>query len=525
VEKDIAPTIHDSFQPYPTGWLDDFTSYLLEHVHGPNLEPLMQPKPEVSEIAQHFGGEHMPPEALDVAQIAHIAELAYHLHLAPNINRALDSAFGDTVRGISRETWHVDPEVQPLRYIFGLIRDFPVITQFIKAHEARCQDMGVDYVDIEGLVSLVERVNFESIIIKSALDYSNFLLLDEKEYLTEKEKVKMRRIITTIKTVDSPLLALTGFDALEAEILSKAYIWELEQSGNQFFATKADEVFEAMGGRQELGHTTERFMEDLFSNDKHTHDRVTADQENYEMYFSDGTVSFASGEEFRVLARLKTTGSTAKKMHNLYNKSEMLEVPMDIIGMTLIAKDKDEMQACLKGLLNRLTPLDVEFRSAPSRSEEVHVKGRRDFIDTFGGGSENADLYTKLGLNVEDEPCDNGYEAVKLTMFYTHDGIKVPVEIQITHESARKESRVGRGSHTIFKLMKLAKESAYASISDLSTDELLERLARIGARKDKFDNSSYETNGGSTTRANYLYEDFIWDEAHRRSVGSIAISR
>lgn len=509
-------------------WSETFTDYLQAHFHGDGLQALARPKPEVAAMAEHFSGTHMPSEALEVAKVAHILEAGWHLNLSPNISRGLDEAFGEIVDKVTLTQWDEAPEAMPLKYTFGLIRDFPVIVDFIKNHETKCERIGQEYIDIEGLVDLVERVNFESIIIKSALDYSNFLLLDGKEYLTDKEKTKMRRIITTIKTVDSPLLALTGFDALEAEILSKAYEWELKQDGNGYFVAKAEAMFDELGGRQELANTAEVFINQLFEHDTFSHTRVSTDQESYEIYFADGTVSLDDHDvELRVLSRLKSTGSAAKKMHALYNKSELLERPMDVVGLTVIAKDKEEMEIGIRYILSRLGNMAVEYRPAPSRDEVVHVKGRPDFIQLFGKDGACSTLYEDYRLTVMNELCDNGYEAVKLTLIQSHNGVEVPIEIQITHETARKESRAGLGSHTIFKLIKLAKESAEVSVSFLSDDELLERLQRISARKQKFDKSSYETNGESTIRANHLFRD-IWRHGfvrQPRTFGNIALSR
>ena len=495
--------------PGHENWSGAVVDYLQPRFHGENLQALIQLKPEVAEMALHFGGSHMPPDAIEVAKVAHIAELGWQFNLSSNITRALDAALGSALDEVTPTQWESHPETMPLKYTLGLIRDFPVIADFIKAHEAKCAKIGVEFVDIKGLVALVEQVNFESIIIKSGLDYSNFLLLDGKEQLSEKEKAKMRRIITTIKTVDSPLLAITGFDALEAEILSKAYIWELMQDGNGEFVKIAENLFRELGGRQALATATEAFVENLFANDTLSHDRVTSEQENYDMYFADGTVTLREdGEELRVLSRLKSIGSTAKKIHALNEKTGTSETPMDIIGMTLIAKDKDDLQSCLQGVLERLNELHIKFQSAPSRFEEMHVKGRPDFLKRFGLQGTNSHLHEKYGLQVKDEETKQGqeYEAVKLTMLYSWQGKEIPVEIQITHEAARKGSRVGLSSHTIFKIMKLAKKSAAVTVGLLSSEEILDALQRISGRKAKFNNSSYETNGESTHRATAFYE-------------------
>lgn len=501
-----------------TGWSDVFLTDLRGRFHGPNLTELAQLKPDVAALAHDFAGNHMPADAFEVAQVAHIAELAHRFNLSPNIGRALTSAFNDRLRGVSAEEWESDADLMPIKYTFSLMRDFPLIADFIKSHEAKCQRAGHEYIDIEGLVDLVEKTNFESIIIKSALDYSNFLMLDGKEYLTDKEKSKMRRVITAIKTVDSPLLALTGFDALEAEILSKAYTWELNQSGDQFFVSKASEIFEELGGRTKLAQTTEEFLEELFINDVFDHKRVTSDQEYYGVFFGGGEITFSEyANEYRVLARLKSVGATAKKMHALYNKTEEVETPIDIIGVTLIAKNEDEMSQCLAAIMRRLSQVDVDHVSAPSRTEQVHVKGSNEFLSRFGREGVSAQLYEERELRVKDELCDNGYEAVKLTLSYTKDGLVMPIEIQVTHETARKESRAGLGSHTLFKLMKLAKDAGNITISKLSDSDMLEKLQRISIRKQKFDKASYETNGESTVRADRVFKNMT------RNIGGVAI--
>lgn len=515
VYPEIPGHPHEQYSP---GWSDDFLANLRSRLHGANLLALAEPKPDVAEMAHNFAGDHLPADALQVAQIAHIAELSFHHNLGLNIRRSLVETFHADLEDVTHEDWHEGTELRQLRYTFGLLRDFPTIAAFIKNHEERCRALGHEYVDIKGLVDLVEQTNFESILIKSALDYSNFLLLEGKEYLTDKEKSKMRQIITAIKSVDSPLLALTGFDAWEAEILSKAYCWELEQSGDGFFVAHANEMFHNLGGRQALGRAAETFLDDLFDSDSLQHDRVSSEQEEYGLYFSSGTLTFNGKQEaFRVLARLKSVGATAKKIKSLYNKSQILEMPMDVIGVTLIAQDEAEMELCLENVMQRLTTLDMAYQAAPSRNEQVHIKGRSGFLAKFGKDGKNSALYQNLA--VQDEPCDNGYEAVKLTLMYTHNGIKIPIEIQFTHETARTESRVGLGSHTLFKLMKLAKDSGEASILGFSDTELLEKLGRISARKKKFDKYSYETNGDSTIRGNAIYKEV---SSHNRQLGNIA---
>lgn len=284
-------------------WIQDFTELLADRAQGTDSEKLLQPKPGAEATVRHFAADFIPDEAISIAQIAHIAELLYHKKQGPTIQRDLHKAL-----------YSSEAEPENLAYIEAIITDLPVIADFARKHHAASDTYGQEFVDIEGLVDLVEHTNLESLIIKAALDYSNFLLLDQQDSLTEKEQQKMRRIITTIKTIDAPVLELTGFDALATEMLSKAYEWELRQSGDEHFVDVSHYIFDQLGGRNELGKTTERIMNELFPEDNLSHEQVTRDQESYEIYFGDGTTTLPDNDTtYRILARLKSVGATAKK--------------------------------------------------------------------------------------------------------------------------------------------------------------------------------------------------------------------
>lgn len=288
-------------------WLDDFTRLLSERAIGTDSEKLLQPKPEIETTIRHFAAEFIPDEAVQIAQVAHIAELMYHDTQGPAIRRDIHTVLN---------TGELRPEITS--YIEAIMTDFPVIADFAREHHETCRVKQSEFIDIKGLVSLVKSTNFESIIIKAALDYSNFEFTErtsKERPLTEKEINKMDRIITTIKTIDAPLLEISGFDALASELLSKAYEWELSHGGNGNFVNEARRIFDELGGRNELGKDTERILNALFPEDELSHQQVTHDQESYEIYFTDGSTKLPpySDTDYRILARLKSVGSTAKK--------------------------------------------------------------------------------------------------------------------------------------------------------------------------------------------------------------------
>lgn len=466
-------------------WVSDFIKQIGTRVNGENLSRLVEPKPNVKQTVIDFAGDVLPDEVINIAEIAHLAELVYHESLGKNIRRSLGrTLFID--HGLTDEQSCYTKEI---------LSNFPVLNAYAKeAHGIEDKPLRLKLLK-EKLPSL----DIESIIVKSALDYSNFMLLEGKPELSRQEAQKMERTISSIRLTDSILLETAGYDALAAEMLDKVYRYELEREGHGRYVDEASKIFESLGGRNALGSRAQEFLNELFHEDNSLHYQVTANQTNYAMYFTDGEVALpGSDESFRALSRLKSTGATAKKMHhNHTNKgAEAYEIPADIIATTFIAKDIAGMKTMLHHATQRLEQMGVEFVSAPGRVEQVHIKGERaSFINEFTG-DDRVSLFGNL--SIDEEVCQNGYEAVKLLI--RHNGI--PIEMQFTHEASRKASRTGPASHTYIKLVKLYGTDI---ISELFTEEeLVEFLSECNRSAGELSKENLTTVPDSKARAEKL---------------------
>lgn len=478
-----SSTEHDTTIEKSTSspWVANFLEQLNVRAHGDNLSRLIEPKLNVRQTVIDFAGDILPDEAIDIAEIAHLGELVRHETLGKNIQRSLGSAL------------YMNHELtdEQSRYTGALISDLAELGAYAKtAHGA-----GEESPNLKLLAEKINSINIESVILKSALDYSNFMLLEEKSELSTKEARKMERIISSTRHIDSVLLETLGFDALAAEMLDKIFRYELESEGNGRYVNEAKQLFENLGGRDTLGVAAQDFLNELFHEDNSLHYQVTANQTDYGMHFTDGEVTLPdSHESFRTLSRLKGIGQAAKKMCNLHNKHGAYDVPADIIGTTFIAKDVAGIKTILQHVMQRLEQMGVDFVNAPGRVEQVHIKGQQaTFIDEF----THIDSPIPDGLSIDPQVCDNGYEAVKLTIRYNG----LPIEMQFTHEASREASRSGLASHTLFKLFKLFGINAESSFTK---EEIATFLSQLNSLKRELSKDNLSIVPESKARAEAL---------------------
>jgi hypothetical protein len=97
------------------------------------------------------------------------------------------------------------------------------------------------------------------------------------------------------------------------------------------------------------------------------------------------------------------------------------------------------------------------------------------------------------------------------------DEISVPIEIQFMHKLSRRESRVGRDSHVLFKLIKYARNKS--NLEFLRSDAAVECIERIHNRKSKLDRSTHDLNGSSLKRANAFERELKRIDADPRHRG------
>lgn len=462
----------------------DFSDNLSKRAHGSNIDQLILPKENVKKVLLDFAYNMMPKEATDIAPIAHLAELSHNSTFGKNIRRS----FNETVL----ENTDVDDEQQ--LYLSALFSDLSILADYAK----RTYADNPNTLDLRGLADIIQSVNIESIALKAALDMSNFRLLEGRENPTQKEQEKMRRVMASIRHIDSILLEVLGFDALAAKMLSKVYSYELKHQGDQQYVDAANAFFDRLNSQVDLKSEGERIVRDLFADNNPDQYSVIENQEDHNVYFTDGKVGVPDVDEtFRVLTRVKTIGSTAVKMRNHAKYFNEIRTPADIIGMTFIGADNENVQQILHHTLEQIESHGIELVDAPGRDTNVHIKGSQEFLNFFNRPS--SPLVNRDDIRVRTELCDNGYEAVKITMTKGD----CPIEMQFTHETARKASRTGLGSHTLFKLQKLL---GIDIDSDMDDDEIITILEETSRRKKDFNQDNLEIVPDSKARAEQLIQ-------------------
>lgn len=456
---------------YPdNGYAKGFAEDLSTRIRSRDLKSSLAKCHEAVEPAVIYAGRLINDQALGLAGYAHIAEQLSDGVLRPNIAKSLKHEFPDNSLTISEEK----------RYALGILLDIGMVRQATRDMLATNKDVTKPVLDPEFLTELANTTNLESIIISASAHHSEFLKLLERrntdpDWSASDEK-RMTHIANTIRSVDAILLELTGFDAFASNLLSPVYLWDLENRSEYQSIARAQEVINDLGGYRQIAEATDDFLMKLFSD--HAIDEVTSSQNEGRLRFTDGVANISSGGDellTRVLTRLKSTGALAQKIDHTQNH----DIPIDIIGISLVVDELSEVAAVTSATLANIESAGAKMVAAPTRQELIHVKGSKQFLDSI----ENyVDFEDKTW---QKEEANNGYEAVKITMLYNYNDIDYPIEIQITHDTARKSSRHGLASHTIFKLGKLFG----VKLSQDDLESIAADLASINGRKRMLDES------------------------------------
>lgn len=488
-----------------SAWTKTFHDKLSTYIHGDGLGRLIEPKYNIHSTVVDFAADMLPPEAIELTPYAHLAEQIYNPTLGKNIRRSLQESIFESS----------DYDDEQKLYIAAIISDLAHLGEFSKQAYLNTENP----VQLREMADMVRSINIETMIIKSALDYSNFQLLDSKTELSAQEAAKLERTIASKRYIDTILLEILGFDALAAEMLSRVYMHELraldeEGMNDERYIDAANRFFAKLGGREALGNKAHEFLGKLFSHDAAVQYEVTNNQTAYNMHFTDGEVTIDTENgptTYRTLTRLKSVGATAIKMRKNANRhpDALIEdmVPADIIGITFVARDNASIEDIITHTLEMLAEQgNAHYVSAPGRDEIVHIKGSQSFIDTF---TRHSSVFTDRNLTIKEELCDNGYEAGKVTIVY--DGC--PIEMQFTHEASRQASRTGLGLHTLFKLMKLLDID---STEHLTEKEVLAILTETSQRKMDFSPDRLSIVRDSKARAEHLMALCAGEAQNRR---------
>lgn len=463
--QEIAQDLSDYHSPLPDNpYVRQFSDSFYEKVRSENLRSIIGPRSEAAEAAITFAGNEVNDTALGIAPYAHILEHFTDDILRRNIAQTLRQEFPES------------PEDIPVdkRYTLGILFDIAEVRIETKDLIERNKDIDGPILDHKVLTRLAKTTDLESVIVSASSHIAEFTSLiakrESESDWTETDNKRIHHLAQTIRSVDSILLELTGFDAFAASSLSPVYTWDLDKRGRGESVRQAQQAIAELGGYECIAYATDDFLEKLFRD--HAISEVTTRQIASGLRYTDGVGDISSSEEqlpVRVLTRLKSIGSLAQKIDNSPDR----DIPADIIGLSIVVDEFEEVAPTVNAVLGNLDAANIDFVCAPSRHELIHIKGSADFLDSI---REKVNFESKSFVC---EQSDNGYEAVKITLSHHYHGVEYPIEIQITHDVARKNSRYGMASHTVFKLSKLFD----LDVSQEELEQIAIDLSEINERK------------------------------------------
>ncbi len=526
----LAPDQPDNGIFTPSEAIRSTFAKLAEYIH-PDIS--INPSIETMHILHDFAGELVNPRLYDVAMLAPIAERLTDIFTSRPARRALVKYRDQFSEGS-----------EDYAYVTDILSDFLLI----KKHEEHAiaewssekneADKSVrealesyKHTPIERrvwgtyprlgrfdeLLDLTENTNVETMLVKSAQQLQ--LLGTALENIRKGESVNDRQILTSIYLTESmyaPFCEATGFDALASGLLSTCYLIRAEKLGRHDDVVEAQEVLASIGNDDDVDSLLVSLPDKILGDS--IQERVTDDSSGHEVLFNTGYIQIHDNVpddeppiDARIVMRKKSLGSLWRKM------SKEGRVPADIIGITVITpeimridnpeevdldKTRVNVGQVFAGLLKQLqTHASTEtllFTKAPSRNEEINLKGSREFINTI-----KAAIRSYQGsLAIEEDEHDGGYEAAKATFvwrYHDSEGVdrEVPIEIQIHHEISRKESRIGVDSHLLYKFFKFGG-------SGMSREDAASHIASLHERKMLLSPSTLARNGASRSRGETL---------------------
>lgn len=374
-------------------------------------------------------------------------------------------------------------------YLQGLLSDRTRIENLKKeiVSEARSSKENKNthsHINVDIIKEATQNINIESFLIKAG----------ETLELFDREGADTTKLLDDIyftELVIAPITELIGFDNLALALNSRVKELELKHDGRIDLLERADAVLERINesGNEydSLDKNTEKLVQSVLGEifDGQDNFKAMSSVEIHPKHDSiygtiavnESTDDIKNGEDGTIgRFRLKSRGSLAEKMHRYDNDSSIPRgtIPMDLVGITLITKDKSEMIATLNRLVNGVyNSTKIIPNATVSKISPVHIAGTPDFIDY-----STVSLSTPIGV-IDAKPSvdKDGLELGKTTFIYKN----IPIEVQVLTAEKRQAMRIGSLAHIFYKGLRLKDEP----ISKESMDSWLEALRNIHKRRSR----------------------------------------
>lgn len=376
----------------------------------------------------------------------------------------------------------VEDAAERYRKQLGTDADSDVLEQVLTANyrgklPVELWSMKAPVIDISHLKEVCEATNIESIIIKAAEALDNIANPPSNE-------ASVLQDILEVETFHAPLCEVLGLDAMAMKLRSEAKKQRLVRGGNGKLVEDAEAVNRVAREFDIHGALRQIFNEDLTetiyeANDTSSHPEPVVCSV---MQLPEGTLHL----------RIKTIGSLADKLRR------DPQLPMDILGTTVVMNDASDVGNYFGSMLCHLSSLPgVELHPAPSKEAAAYIQGSGEYVNQV-----LCELQQYQSLpNVQIRQQEGIYQVCKCTFMVEHQGQVLPVEMQFMTNDDRRNARVGRTAHILFK------QQHEAGRDDVNLDELTEFLQTIYSRKHDMDNAGAAVNKKSIPHGTRLLDE------------------
>lgn len=403
-------------------------------------------------------------------------------------------------------TSNVQNSPESTAYILGILADRPAIDDFwrqtiaeqytdqpelvqkllAQTPETVSEELwgsGARLVTPERMLSLVDNINLESLLIQSA---ETLVQLGVDRATNDSETL---RKIYKAESFLGPLCEIIGFDGLAMALRSRAFILRKIYTGERELIERGNRIIAEQGSVEQVDQNVQSLFTAVFG--ESIHEQVVTHTSQHGIIIGEG---LCTSKNLRVVWRQKVVGSLIEKMQR---QDDPEFIPLDLLGATIIAHNEQEAGERLGRIIERVHKDDrIKLVPAEGRTDAVHVKGTPHYIEVMREalGFDTVESMQRFVDVVEVKP--GYYQVCKVTLVYAQEGkAEMRAEIQITTEADRIEARIGSAAHLLYKL---------AGVNRPSIDPAF--LAAISARKSSLSHKGNHLNQASAERATALHQ-------------------
>ena len=422
----------DTYQEHVLGEREDFG----EHAH------------RTADLAWVFAGNDLPPQAIVAAYLHDL----YDRSVGDDIDKS-------AVASMCLEEYFNGLSAEDGEYIMSLVNDMVEIEDIASAYrnlggfgsEVVESDQGLwtreaPGIPLDDMFQLSKDVNIESVLIKSCE------MLDNLHNPADDHVASAHDVYET-ESFYAPLCEVLGYDGLAMELRSHATQNRLIRQG------KENQMYPVVRTLNEMRQLGPQSVLARLADEPDDFDLMyVVNQPKYIEKYSDTSYESVQLGEFslqvdgRVMAgnwRIKSVGSLLKKLDRNVERTksgESVEVPMDVMGMTVISNDIDTMAKDFRATVMRVAEGGSLIpQRAPSKRHPFVVQGDREYIDRVC--AELGEDFVSSHVDVIEN--EKGYRVSKFTCLGEDD---MPIEMQFVTKADRESARVGEWAHIFHKL-------------------------------------------------------------------------